>query len=68
MHRWKKLVALNKETITNMIGMADSKEGSQLWKMTGIQILALGVSFDVSILDKPEQVTQLAQNQRQFKL
>jgi hypothetical protein len=36
LHRWKKLIALNKDILTNMVGMPDAKEGSQLWKMTGI--------------------------------
>jgi hypothetical protein len=37
LHRWKKgLVALNKDLITSMIAMDDKKEGSNLWKMTGI--------------------------------
>jgi hypothetical protein len=45
-----------------MIGMPDAKEGSNLWKMTGIQILALTVSFDIPVLEKPETVTQLAPN------
>ena len=40
-----------------MVGMPDSKEGSNLWKMTGIQILALTVSFDIPIIEKPENVT-----------
>ena len=57
MHRWKNLVALNKDVLTTMISMQDSKEGSNLWKMTGIQILALAVSFDIPVLEKPEQIT-----------
>lgn len=57
LHRWRKLVAVNKDTLTSMIGMADSKEGSNLWKMTGIQILALTVSFDIPLLEKPETIT-----------
>ena len=49
-----------------MISMDDKKEGSHLWKMTGIQILALTVSFDIPCLEKPEQITQLSQHE--FKL
>jgi hypothetical protein len=67
-HRWRKLIAVNKDTITNMIAYPDSKEGSNLWKMTGIQILALAVSFDIPVLEKPETITQLAQNQKEFRL
>lgn len=55
LHRWRKgLVALNKDILTNMIAMDDKKEGSNLWKMTGIQILALAVAFDIPVLEKPE--------------
>lgn len=36
MHRWRKLIALNKDTIAMMVGMDDKKEGSNLWKMTGV--------------------------------
>lgn len=61
-------MAVNKDVITQMVGMPDAKEGSNLWKMTGIQILALTVSFDIPILEKPESVTQLAPNQMQFRL
>jgi len=35
-HRWRRLIALNKDTLTMMIAMDDKKEGSNLWKMTGI--------------------------------
>ena len=42
-----------------MVGMDDKKEGSNLWKMTGIQVLALAVSFDVPLLDEIEAVTNL---------
>ena len=45
-----------------MVGMADSKEGSNLWKMTGIQVLALAVTFNIPILEKPETITQLSNN------
>ena len=54
LHRWKKLIALNKDMLTSMLSLADTKEGSSLWKMTGIQIIALAVSFDIPILEKPE--------------
>jgi len=59
MHRWKRLIALSKDTLANMVGMDDKKEGSNLWKMTGIQVLALAVAFDVPVLDKPETITGL---------
>jgi hypothetical protein len=47
---------LNKDVLMNMVGMDDKKEGSNLWKMTGVQILALAVAFDVPLLEKPENV------------
>lgn len=43
-----------------MVGMDDKKEGANLWKMTGVQILALAVAFDVPVLEKPESVVQLS--------
>ena len=49
-----------------MVGMDDKKEGSNLWKMTGIQILALTVSFDIPIIENPQNINNLAPNQRQF--
>ena len=60
LHKWRKLVAIGKDTLTMMVGMPDEKVNSNLWKMTGIQILALAVSFDIPILEKPETITQLA--------
>lgn len=59
MHRWRRLIALNKTQLTMMIGMDEKKEGSHLWKMTGIQILALAVSFDIPVIEAPEMVAQL---------
>ena len=56
LHRWRKLIALNKDVLMNMVGMDDKKEGSNLWKMTGVQILALAVAFDVPLLEKTENV------------
>ncbi len=61
-HRWRKLIALNKDMLTMMIGYDDKKENSHLWKMTGIQILALAVAFDVPVLEKPETLSQLPPN------
>jgi hypothetical protein len=51
-----------------MVGMDDKKEGSNLWKMTGVQILALAVAFDVPVIEKVENVAQLPQDQRCFRL
>jgi hypothetical protein len=53
------LIALGKDTVAMMIGMDDKKEGSNLWRMTGIQVLALAVAFDVPLLEKPETVVSL---------
>jgi hypothetical protein len=36
LHKWKKLIAIDKNMMISMIGIDDSKEGSHLWKMTGI--------------------------------
>ncbi len=51
LHRWRGLISLSKDTLTMMIAMDDKKEGSNLWKMTGIQILALAVAFDIPLSD-----------------
>ncbi|CDW71353.1 dna-dependent protein kinase catalytic subunit [Stylonychia lemnae] len=67
LHRWKKLVAINKDVISMMIGMDDKKPESNLWKMTGIQILALAVSFDILVIEKPENIGQTNVNQREFR-
>ena len=50
-----------------MISMDDKKPEANLWKMTGIQILALAVSFDVLVIEKPETIGQIALNLREFK-
>ena len=59
---------MNKDVLTNMVYMDDKKEGSNLWKMTGIQIIALCVSFDIPVIEKPETINQLGPNQREFRL
>lgn len=45
-----------------MVGMDDKKEGSNLWKMTGVQILALAVAFDIPVIEKVENIAQLPQD------
>ena len=59
---------MNKDTLTMMIGMDDKKEGSNLWKMTGIQILALAVAFEIPVIEKVESVSQLPPDQKRFRL
>lgn len=53
-HRWRKLIALGKTTLTKMISMPDSNKEANLWRMTGIQVLALAVSFDLPLMEEPE--------------
>ena len=61
LHRWKKLIALDKGVLTSML-IKDFKDAAvtALWKMTGIQVLALAVSFDIPVLDDPETIHHLA--------
>ena len=49
LHKWAKFVTIDKAIICNMLSVPDSKEGSHLWKMTAIQIVALACSFDIPI-------------------
>jgi len=61
-------VAVNKKALLKMISIDEKQDGSNLWKMNAIQILALTVSFDIPLLDNPDQITQLNPNQRTFQL
>lgn len=53
-HGWRLLIAIDKDVLSSMVGMDDKKEGANLWRMTGIQVLALAVAFDVPVVEKPE--------------
>ena len=65
--KWKHVVALDKVTLCNMLSVPDSKDGSHLWKMNAIQIIALASSFDVPVLSAEEQRGQ-AQAEHNFRL
>ena len=54
MLKWKHVVSLDKVTLCNMLSVPDSKDGSHLWKMNAIQIIALASSFDVPVLSAEE--------------
>ena len=54
MLKWKHLITIDKQLLEKMLMVSDSKEGSHLYKMTGIQVLALAVSFNVSVLTADE--------------
>ena len=53
MLKWQHLVTINKELVFKLL-MNEAEENSHLWKMTGIQVLALAVAFDVSVLTQDE--------------
>ena len=57
MLKWKHVVSLDKITLCNMLSVPDQKDGSHLWKMNAIQIIALASSFDVPVLSSEEQKT-----------
>jgi len=59
LHRWRKIVALDKNVVALMIGSDESKPDSQFWKMTGIQILALAVQFGIPLLESSQSVTSI---------
>ena len=49
--QWRHAVCLDKTTLCNMLSVPDSKEGSHLWKMNAIQIIALACAFDIPITE-----------------
>ena len=49
--QWRHAVSLDKTTLCNMLSVPDNKEGSHLWKMNAIQIIALACAFDVPITE-----------------
>jgi hypothetical protein len=53
MLKWKHLLTIDKDLVFKML-VNDAKDISHLWKMTGIQVFALAVAFNVSILSKDE--------------
>jgi hypothetical protein len=54
MHRWKSLICLDKNTLAMMVALPEQKPDYQLWRMTGVQILALAVQFNIPVSATPE--------------
>ena len=55
MLKWKHVVSLDKVKICQMLDCPEKKEGSHLFKMNAIQIIALACSFDVPFLTDEEE-------------
>lgn len=54
MLKWRSAVILDKTTLCNMLSVPESKDGSHLWKMNAIQIIALACAFDVPVLSQED--------------
>lgn len=52
--KWRSVVSLDKIMLCNMLSVPEQKDGSHLWKMNAIQIVALASSFDVPVLSSEE--------------
>ncbi len=66
LHKWRAVASLDKEMLIKMLSVPDSTDGSHLWKMTAIQMIALACTFDVPVtsIDKHIQV----QDEHKFRL
>jgi hypothetical protein len=49
MHKWRTLISIDKDILVKMLQVPDQTDGSHLWKMTAIQMLALACTFDIPI-------------------
>lgn len=54
LHNWRHLVTVDKVMLVKMLGTPETVEGSHIWKMTAIQIIALACSFNVPVLSPQE--------------
>ena len=69
MLEWRHVLIIDKQTLCSMLSVPDQAEASHLWKMTGIQIVALATSFDVPVLTpEEEREHQESGEKHQFKL
>ena len=50
LHNWRHLVTIDKVMLVKMLGTPETVEGSHIWKMTAIQMIALACSFNVPVL------------------
>ena len=55
LHKWRTVVTLDKEMLVKMMSVPDSQEGSHLWKMTAIQMIALACTFNLPIRNDQSQ-------------
>ena len=47
--KWRQVAVLDKEVLWKMLNIADSVDGSHLWKMTAIQVVALACTFNLPV-------------------
>ena len=57
--KWQRVLCFDKTILTKMLRAPDEKEGSHLWKMTAIQMIALACTFEVPVSSPEEDVTAL---------
>lgn len=55
LHKWRKVVVLDKDLLVKMMSVLDSQESSHLWKMTAIQMLALACTFNLPVRTEHSQ-------------
>lgn len=53
MHMWRKLIVLDKATLTMMLSIPETNTLSNLWRINAIEIIALAVCFDIPVINKP---------------
>ena len=72
MEKWNRLICLSNSYLVQMLRKTDrenaEKAEAHLWKMNGIEMVALAVCYDVPILTKTEDVTGLSLEQHHFSL
>ena len=61
--KWQPVISMDKVLLTRMLRAPDEADGSHLWKMTAIQMVALACTFDVPIVTDVSEVTE-----QRFKL
>lgn len=55
MSNWRAVVVIEKDQLVKMLQVLDSTDGSHLWKMTAIQVIALACSFNLPIRNVADQ-------------
>lgn len=54
LHKWRDIVWLDKDVLVRMLQRPDSEDGSHLWKMTAIQMVALACTFNVPVWNQQQ--------------